>query len=110
SRALDDGDAVADLVHNVGASRGELFGWKDLMPVKDGLCVERPEGEQDKERPHGLSEWLVDRGALLAEELRTAFGHVEAVLQTHAEFAVDGDHRLIAEAHAGRERRLVAAH
>ena len=37
-------------------------------------------------------------------------GHVDAVLEADAELAVDGDHRLVAEAHARRQRRLVAAH
>src|SRR5262245_61157343 len=53
---------------------------------------------------------LVDRRARLTEELRAALSDVEAVLEADAELAVDGDHRLVAEAHARLQRRLVAAH
>src|SRR5262245_29920717 len=53
---------------------------------------------------------LVDRGARLGEELRAALGDVQAILQANAELAVDGDHRLVAEAHAWCELGLVAAH
>src|SRR5581483_5991444 len=56
------------------------------------------------------AEGLINRGALRGEHLRAAFGDVEAVFQTDTEFAVDGDHRLVAEAHSGLDAGLVAAH
>src|SRR5688572_21259622 len=55
-------------------------------------------------------EWLVDRRTRLRKVCRATLGHIETVFEADAELAVDGDHRLVAEAHAGRKRRLVAAH
>src|SRR5688572_3930767 len=55
-------------------------------------------------------EWLVDRRTRLRKVCRATLGHIQAVFEADAELAVDGDHRLVAEAHAGRKRRLVAAH
>ena len=45
---------------------------------------------------------------MLGEHFRAALGDVHAVFEADAEFAVDGDGRLIAEAHAGLNFRLVA--
>src|SRR5262245_25721707 len=57
-----------------------------------------------------LRERPVDRGTRLREELRAIVGDVQTVLEADAELAVDRDHRLVAEAHAGRERGRVALH
>ena len=46
----------------------------------------------------------------MREELRAGVRHIQAIFEADAELAVDRDHRLVAEAHAGRERRFVAAH
>src|SRR5262245_65164398 len=53
---------------------------------------------------------LIDGRAGLREEFRAVLGDVQAILEPDAELAVDRDHRLVAEAHAGLQRRLVAAH
>src|ERR1043166_6852721 len=53
--------------------------------------------------------WTVDGRTWLRKKLRAVLGHVETVLEPDPEFAVDGDHRLVAEAHARLERRPVAA-
>src|SRR5713101_7331867 len=52
---------------------------------------------------------LIDRQARLGEEFRAALGDVKAILESNPELAVDRDHRLVAEAHPGRERGLIAA-
>src|SRR5437763_9355720 len=54
-------------------------------------------------------EWTIDGRTWLGKKLRAALGDVETVLEPDPEFAIDGDHRLVAEAHARLERRLVAA-
>src|SRR6266487_574162 len=55
------------------------------------------------------SEWTVDGRTWLSEKLRAVLGDVQTVFESNTELAVDGDHRLVAEAHAGLQRRLVAA-
>src|SRR3546814_14138855 len=51
----------------------------------------------------------VDRGRRLREPARPCVGHVETILQPHAELAGDIDARFIREAHArGELRRLPA--
>src|SRR6476659_3351843 len=55
-----------------------------------------------------LSKRLVNRGRLLRKEAHAVVSHVDAVLEPDAELAGDRDHRLVAEAHPGRERRRVA--
>src|SRR5262245_22751912 len=52
-------------------------------------------------------ERFVDRRTGLREEPRPILADVQAVLETYAEFAVDGDHRLVAEAHPRLNRSLV---
>src|SRR5438132_11893534 len=59
--------------------------------------------------PH-LPERLIDGRALPAEGARAVFGDIQAIFQTHAEFAIDGDGGLVAETHAGFQLRLVAAY
>src|SRR5262245_14713346 len=53
---------------------------------------------------------LVDRLAGLREEMCTGVVEVHAVFEPNAELAGDGDHRLVAEAHAWRHGCLVALH
>src|SRR5215207_6638657 len=55
------------------------------------------------------AERLVDRHTLRREEAGALLGDVETVFQADAELAIDGDHRLVAEAHSRRDRRGVAA-
>ena len=43
--------------------------------------------------------------ARLREPHRSVFGDVEMIFQTHTELAVDADHRLVRETHAGCQRR-----
>src|SRR5207247_3129510 len=52
----------------------------------------------------------VDRRTRLREPLRAGFGDVETVLESDPELTVDRDHRLVAEAHPGLQRRLVPPH
>src|SRR5882672_10250963 len=54
--------------------------------------------------------WPIDRRTLWREESWPLLGDVEAVFQPDAEFAVDRDHRFVAEAHAGGEQRRIALH
>src|SRR5882672_10087715 len=54
-------------------------------------------------------EWTIDGRTWLGKKLRTVLSDIETVLEPDPEFAVDGDHRFVAEAHAGLERGLVAA-
>src|SRR5258708_2924342 len=58
----------------------------------------------------GSAERLVNCHALLRKKARTILGDVEAILKTHAELVVVGDHRLVAEAHSRLELGLVALH
>src|SRR5437763_14729771 len=67
-------------------------------------------GRSSARRVRGSGKGLIDRRARLREELRTRLGDVQTVLEPNSEFAVDGDHRLVAEAHARGDWRLVAAH
>src|SRR3977135_2216680 len=60
--------------------------------------------------PFASPERFVDRLALLAEKIWSAFSDVEAVFEANAKLAVDHDCRLVAEAHTRLNRRLVAAH
>src|SRR5436190_6696043 len=55
------------------------------------------------------SEWTVDGRTWLGEKLRSALGDVQTVFKSNTELAVNGDHRLVTKAHAGLQRRLVAA-
>src|SRR5438876_9622313 len=55
------------------------------------------------------SEWTVDGRTWLGEKLRSGLRNIEAVFESDAELTVDRDHRFVAEAHAGLQRRLVAA-
>ena len=48
--------------------------------------------------------------ARLREPHRSVFGDVEMIFQTHTELAVDADHRLVRETHAGCQRRTVFLH
>src|SRR5487761_1942264 len=57
-----------------------------------------------------LSKRLIDRRALLGEHFRAVLGDVEAILQAHAEFAVNSDGWLVGVAHAGLDLRFVALH
>src|SRR5919112_4655010 len=59
-------------------------------------------------RSRRSAEGPVDRPALPGEELRSLLRDVEAVLQPDAEFPVDRDGRLVAEAHSRREPGSVA--
>src|SRR5689334_17083510 len=57
--------------------------------------------------------WLkrfVYRCALLREKLRPGFRDIQTVFETNAKLAVDHDRGFVAEAHAGLNRSLVAAH
>ena len=53
--------------------------------------------------PNGsaLSKWCIDSRTLFGKHARAGFGDIQAIFQTHAKFAVYGDGRLVAEAHAG---------
>ena len=57
-----------------------------------------------------LAKRLIDRWALIGEELRTVLGNVQTVFQTNSELAVDDNCGLVAKAHAGLDRRFVPAH
>lgn len=58
----------------------------------------------------GQPERVVDGVARLGEPARAVFGHVEVVFQADAELAGHADHRFVAEAHARRQGRGVAAY
>src|SRR5229473_607905 len=55
-------------------------------------------------------ERLINRRALIGEELRAAGGNVKTILQTNAELAIDHDRWFVAKAHARLNRCLVATH
>src|SRR5690242_15049382 len=57
-----------------------------------------------------LSERLVDRRTLRAEQPRPRVRHVKTILQPDAEFPVNRDRWLVAEAHARRQRRSISAY
>src|SRR5262245_35237767 len=58
--------------------------------------------------PHS-AERPIDGGTLRGEEAWPLLRDVQAILEPYSEFTVDGDHGLVAEAHARLYRRRVAA-
>jgi hypothetical protein len=53
---------------------------------------------------------LINRRALLGEELRSTLSNVETVFEADAELAIDNDCRFVAKAHTGLNQSLVTTH
>src|ERR1035438_2651004 len=58
----------------------------------------------------GLSKRPIDGRALPGKHARASLGDVHAIFQAHAELAVDGDGRFVAEAHPRRDLGFIPLH
>src|SRR5580700_9119942 len=60
--------------------------------------------------PPNSTKGLIDGRRLPRKGTRAVPGDVHTVFQTNAEFAVNGDHGLVAERHSRLQLQLIAAH